>query len=107
MLILIHILECVQSRLKVWQSQLLTRACRATLIQFVIQAIPIDNLSTFRIDNLSTFRVPKWVCEDLDAMAFCFWLGVKAGKQHFFAVKAWAKLREPKEQGRLGFKSLY
>lgn len=99
MLILIHILECVQSRLKVWQSQLLTRACRATLIQFVIQAIPID--------NLSTFRVPKWVCEDLDAMAFCFWLGVKAGKQHFFAVKAWAKLREPKEQGRLGFKSLY
>lgn len=51
--------EKLQARLEGWQSQLLSRAGRATLINAVEQAIPVY--------AMSNFRIPSGVCHEMDA----------------------------------------
>lgn len=41
--------EKIQNRLEGWQTQLLLRAGKATLIRYVVQASPIYSMSTFQI----------------------------------------------------------
>lgn len=57
--------EKVQGRLESWQSQLLSRAGKATLIKSVVQSIP-----TY---TMATFHLLVFICQDLDAMVRRFW----------------------------------
>lgn len=71
----------IQRRLEGWQSKLLSKAGKETLIKSVAQAIPIY--------SLSTFRVPKSVCDSLDSIVRRFWWGAKTGSNRFMALKSW------------------
>ena len=52
--------ERIQCRLESWQSQLLSKARKATLIKSIAQSIP-----TY---SMSTFRFLKGFCEELDGI---------------------------------------
>lgn len=56
--------EKVQAWLESWKSKLLSRAGKATLIIYVIQAIPNY--------TMTTFVIPKKVCKGLDTLAMPF-----------------------------------
>lgn len=89
--------DCVQSRLEGWQSKLLSKVGKATLINSVVQAIPAY--------TVSTFSLPRGLCNELDAMVRRFWWGAKQGSNRFLSLKAWRDLYCTKDSGGLGFKS--
>lgn len=91
-----RIQERVQCRLEGWQSQLLSRAGKATLIKTVAQAIP-----TYVI---AMFRLPKKVCDNLDTIIRRFWWGTKEGSNRFLALKKWKEIYQLKDFGGLGFR---
>lgn len=91
-----RIKERVQHCLEGWQSQLLSKAIKITLIKAVTQAIP-----TY---NMSTFRLLKQVCKEMDAKVKGFWWGMNQGSKCFLAFKKWNEVCQPKENGKVGFK---
>ena len=86
--------EKIQHRLEGWQSSLLSRAGKATLIKSIVQAIP-----TY---SMSTFRLPLGVGTELDAIIRKFWWGAK--KDRYLALKSWNTLCQPREFGGIGFR---
>lgn len=86
----------VQTRLEGWQSKLLSKAEKTTLIKAVAQNILVY--------TMSTFQIPKSICDDLDAMVRRFWWGTKPGLKRYLALKSWNKIYQKKEVGGLGFK---
>lgn len=57
--------ERVQQRLEGWQSKLLSKAGKATLIKSVIQSIPVY--------KITTFHRPNKVCKEMDSVTCHFW----------------------------------
>lgn len=86
----------IQSRLDGWQSKLLSKAGKETLIKAVVQAISVYTMLTFKIS--------KGICDNLDAMVRHFWWGTKNGSNRFLALKSWKEVCQSKDSGRLGFK---
>ncbi|KAL0001694.1 hypothetical protein SO802_015475 [Lithocarpus litseifolius] len=89
------VIDRVQKKLQGWKAKLLSQAGRATLISFVLQALP---LYTF-----SCFRIPNFVCAKLDEIVRCFWWGHNVGDKKLHLVN-WYKICQPKERGGLGIK---
>ena len=81
----------VESKLKGWRSKCLSQAGRCTLIKSVAQAIP-------------TFEVPSTICDNIDAITRRFWWNPKKSSGRYLAWKAWDKLCQSKNEGRLGFR---
>ncbi|KAH7510783.1 hypothetical protein FEM48_ZijujUnG0088600 [Ziziphus jujuba var. spinosa] len=79
-----------------WQSHLLSRAGKATLIRTVAQAIPIY--------TMSTFMVPKGVPRQMDSIIKRFWWSIKPRAKRILALKSWSSICKPKSVGGLGFK---
>ena len=86
----------LQLRLEGWQSKLLSKAGKATLIRSVAQSIPVY--------TMSTFRLPVEVCKAFDTLVRNFWWGVKSDGSKTLMLKAWKDLCTPKEVGGLGFR---
>lgn len=81
--------DCVQSHLEGWQSKLLSKASKATLIKYVVQAIPMY--------TMSTFKIPKRIYNNLDAIVRHFWWGTKQGSNRFLALKSWNSICSSKD----------
>lgn len=88
----------VQNRLEEWQSKLLSKADKATLIKAIVQAIPVY--------TMSTFKIPKGICDDLDTLVIRFWWGTKHGSNRFLALKSLRDIFWSKESGGLGFQKI-
>lgn len=85
-----------QAWLESWQSRLLSKACKATLICSMVQAILVY--------SMSTFLLPLSVCRELDKITRRFLLIVNSDKKYFLAFKAWDELCTPRESRGLGFR---
>lgn len=66
----------IQVRLEGWQSKLLSKAGKATLIRSVALSIPVY--------NMATFKIPKGVCESFDAIVRVF-----GGKLNRVLINIW------------------
>lgn len=85
----------IQNRLEGWQTQLLSRVGKETLIKSVIQASVVY--------SMSTFHIPKKVCKAMDTIVQKFWWS-GSNSNRFLAMKSWSGLCRLKEMGGLGFK---
>lgn len=86
----------LQARLERWQSQLLSKAGKATLIKAVAQALPIY--------TMATFLVLKGVCNEMNAMVKHFWWGSRKDYNCGIAIKSWNSMCLPKTSGGLDFR---
>lgn len=91
-----RIKDRVQARVEGWQSQLLSRAGKATLIKEVAQAI--------QVYSVSIFKLPQGICKDLDALVRKFWWESNQNSNRYLAFKSWGVLCSPKEYRALGFR---
>ncbi|KAF3433898.1 hypothetical protein FNV43_RR25001 [Rhamnella rubrinervis] len=94
-----RIKDKLQLRLDGWQSKLLSKAGKITLIKSVAQSIPVY--------SMSYSRFPKKVCSDMDDMVRRFWWNVKSRKQNYLASQNWTMIYKPKDLRGLGFRSFW
>ncbi len=73
----------------------LRQAGRLTLINFVLNSIPIY--------TFSVFKVPETVCKKLDALINAFWWGYDTSRKKLQMIN-WETITKPKTQGGLGIK---
>lgn len=76
--------ERVQIHLEGWQSKLLSKVGKATLIKSVVQAL--------HVYTMVTFKIPKIICEDLDSLVRRFWWGTKKCSNRYLALKSWKSI---------------
>src|ERR1044072_1409032 len=88
--------ERVWKKLKGWKEKALSRAGREVLIKSVVQAIPAY--------IMSCFAMPITLCHEIETMISRFSWGGDVEKRKIHWMK-WEKVKCPKEQGGLGFRS--
>jgi len=87
------IIEKVQTRLKAWKSNCLSRAGRLILIKSVLNSLPLY--------YLSLFKVPKKVANDIVRLQRKFlWCGSKEGR--YMPLVNWEVVMKQKSEGGLG-----
>ncbi|KAF7824519.1 ribonuclease H [Senna tora] len=92
-----ELLEKIQSRLAGWKSKLISQAGRVTLINSVLQALPIY--------QMSNGALPKKVSDKIESITNNFFWGIKSNGYRIHLLKSEA-LRQPKWKGGLGFKNI-
>ncbi|KAF7804493.1 putative LRR receptor-like serine/threonine-protein kinase [Senna tora] len=92
-----ELLEKIQSRLAGWKSKLISQAGRVTLINSVLQALPIY--------QMSNIELPKKVVDKIDSITNDFFWGTKGNRKriHLLSSKV---LRQPRWEGGLGIKNI-
>ena len=90
------VIDRVQGKLQGWKAKLLSQAGRATLIAFVLQAMPLY--------SFSCFQIPKSICNKLDAITRAFWWGHDLGDRKLHLI-SWDKICQPKYRGGIGLKN--
>jgi hypothetical protein len=90
-----HLLSSFSKRLSSWTYRALNLPSRLTLLQAVLQALPIY--------SFSALAAPKFVLTTIKSLQRNFiWQGLNTGKK--IALVSWDKLCRPKEQGGLGLR---
>jgi hypothetical protein len=90
-----HLLSSFTKRLSSWTFRALNLPSRLTLLQAVLQALPIY--------TFSALATPKFVLTTIKSLQRNFiWQGLNSGKK--IALVSWDKLCRPKEQGGLGLR---
>jgi hypothetical protein len=85
----------ITSKLQGWKAKLLSQAGRLTLINSVLNSIPIY--------TLSVFKAPITICNKLDSIINAFWWGHEPGQRKLHMTN-WETLAQPKSLGGLGLK---
>ena len=85
----------LHSKLEGWKANLLSQARRTTLINSVLQTLP---LYTF-----SCFKVFETICRRMDSIVRAFWWGHAHGVKKLHSLK-WSKICCPKSWGGLGIR---
>ncbi|XP_060194894.1 uncharacterized protein LOC132624080 [Lycium barbarum] len=92
------LLKNVKDRLQIWKGKLLSYGGKVVLITSVLQSIPIH--------VLSAIRPPKCVLKELHRIfAKFFWNNKEEGRCRHW--EAWLNMCIPKNEGGLGFRSIY
>jgi hypothetical protein len=90
-----HLLSSFTKRLSSWTFRALNLPSHLTLLQAVLQALPIY--------TFSALAAPKFVLTTIKSLQRNFiWQGLNSGKK--IALVCWDKLCRPKEQGGLGLR---
>jgi hypothetical protein len=90
-----HILSSFTKRLSSWTFRALNLPSRLTLLQVVLQALPIY--------SFSALTAPKFILTIIKSLQRNFiWQGLNTGKK--IVLVSWDKLCRPKEQGGLGLR---
>ncbi|XP_060182430.1 uncharacterized protein LOC132612110 [Lycium barbarum] len=93
-----ELLKKVKDKLQTWKGKLLSYGGKAVLITSVLQSIPIH--------VLSAIRPPKCVIKELHRIiARFFWNNKEEGRCRHWA--SWLNMCIPKQEGGLGFRSIY
>jgi hypothetical protein len=88
-----HLLSSFSKNLSSWTYRALNLPSRLTLLQAILQALPIY--------SFSALAAPKFVLTTIKSLQRNFiWKGLNTGKK--IALVSWDKLCRPKEQGGLG-----
>nr|XP_016469034.1 PREDICTED: uncharacterized protein LOC107791464 [Nicotiana tabacum] len=90
----------VISRIKGWQSRILSYGGRATMIKHVLQSIPTHLLSA-----LTPSPPPKTILRRVEKLAANFFWGMEKDKNIYHRA-SWQKLTFPTEEGGVGIKSM-
>jgi hypothetical protein len=94
-----YLKENLEAKTSSWKCKSLSWMGRATLIKSVALAIPSY--------TMVVCKLPKGLCEEMDAIVRRFWWGSRKEASQYFTPMAWSKLCTPKNEGGLGFKSLW
>ena len=89
------LMDKVSTKLQVWKAKLLSQVGRLTLINPILNSIPIY--------TFSIFKVPEAVCKKLDSLINVFWWGHDANRKKIHMTN-WETITKPKTQGGLGIK---
>lgn len=89
-----HRKDKVLSTLQGWTAHHLSKACKATLIKSIVQAIP-----TYA---MSLFFLPISITSELDGIIKRFWWNSNSNSSSFLALKSWQEICMPKALGGLG-----
>jgi hypothetical protein len=96
--VFLDLIDKVDDKLPGWKAALINPAGRATLVKFVLTAVPIY--------HLIALQCPKWVVKAIDKVWRGFlWKGRTDIKGGHCAV-GWAKVCKPVNQGGLGLHNL-
>ena len=93
-----YIKDRLWKKLKGWKEKLLSAAGKEILIKVVGQSLPIY--------SMSCFILPKSFCEELHHILCRFWWGGSDDSCRIHWM-LWENMCRPKEEGGLGFLSLY
>ena len=67
------LIDKISSKLQGWKAKLLSQAGRLTLINAVLNSVPIY--------TFSVFKIPETVCKRLDSLINAFWWGHDPGRK--------------------------
>lgn len=92
-----YIKKRVHVKLKGWKKEVLSSACRETLIKVVATSIPAY--------PVAVFKFPKKTCNEINGIIAKFWWGetYEERKVHW---QKWEDLTQRKIQGGLGFRDI-
>ncbi|XP_060180862.1 uncharacterized protein LOC132610560 [Lycium barbarum] len=92
------LIKKVQNRLQTWKGRLLSFGGKAVLINNVLMSMPIH--------LLSAIKPPKCVINDMHkSFSSFFWNNSEEGRKRHWSP--WLNLCKPKEEGGVGFRSLF
>ncbi len=85
----------VTNKLQGWKAKLLSQASQMTLINSVLNSIPIY--------TFSVFKAPHSICNKLDSIVNAFWWGHDPGHKKLHLTN-WDTLTKPRHEGGLGIR---
>lgn len=86
--------ENVMNRVQGWNTHMLSKTGKTTLIKTVVQSIPCYTMTTFLIS--------KSICNEMDLIIQKFWWQVNSMSSGYFAFKNWKDICKPKDTLSLG-----
>uniref|UniRef100_A0A2N9G2E0 Reverse transcriptase zinc-binding domain-containing protein n=1 Tax=Fagus sylvatica TaxID=28930 RepID=A0A2N9G2E0_FAGSY len=89
------LLDKVSNKLQGWKAKLLSQAGRLTLINSVLNSIPIY--------TFSVFKAPHSICNKLDSIVNAFWWGHDPGHKKLHLTN-WDTLTSPRQERGLGIR---
>ena len=89
------LIDKVSNKLQGWKAKLLSQASRLTLINSVLNSIPIY--------TFSVFKAPHSICNKLDSIVNAFWWGHDPSHKKLHLTN-WDTLTRPRQEGGLGIR---
>ena len=94
-----YLKDKIWSKIKCWNTKLLSRAGKAVLLRNVAQCIPAY--------TMSCFLIPKTLCQELERMMNAFWWSSNSSNNKGIKWLSWTRMSMSKKQGGLGFRDLH
>lgn len=93
-----YLKDKVWTKIKSWNTKLLSRAGKAVLLRNVAQTIPAY--------TMSCFLIPKTLCQEMERMMNAFWWSSNSSNNKGIKWLSWSSMSMSKKQGGLGFRDL-